>query len=185
MKRTAAVIVGALAALFASTAAAHADEWGPWNIQDAQNVCVRADFAALGSGWKVQKAVANWNSVQSDVVFVMGYNEACNDILIHRYSDADGRCGGTNFQRLWSSAYQANGVVYFAGADIYLNDQCSTQKATRKWVIAHELGHAIGLMHGTGDDSVMSPTYLTAVYRGVPGATDVANVSALYAAASQ
>jgi predicted Zn-dependent protease len=175
------VALAAIAAVLVA-APAQADEWGPWNIQDAQNVCVRADFPAMGSGWKVQKTVANWNSAQTNVRFVMGYNEACNDIVIHRYSEADGRCGRTDFVRLWDRAYQQGGVVYFAGADIYLNDQCSPVKVSRKWALAHELGHAIGLMHGAGDDSVMSPTYQAATYRGVPGATDVANLAALYAA---
>jgi hypothetical protein len=179
MKRLAALalLVGALFVV----APAQADEWGPWNITDPGDVCVRADFPVLGSGWKVQKTVENWNSVQTYVHFRMGYNEACNDVVIHHYFDAtDGLCGRTDFVRLWDQAYQADGVVYVAGADVYMNDNCSPVKVSRKWFLAHELGHAIGLIHGVGDDSVMSPTYNARLYRGVPGATDVAHLAALY-----
>jgi hypothetical protein len=168
------------AAALAVAAPAQADEWGPWNITDPADVCVRADFPVLGSGWKIHKAVANWNAVQDVITFRVGYDEACGDVLVHRYTADDGRCGRTDFVRLWDQARIEAGVVLFAGADMYLNDACSPVKAMRKTVIAHELGHAIGLIHGTGDDSVMSDTYLAAIYKGVPGASDVATLTALY-----
>ena len=175
-----------LAALVATAALlvaapAEADEWGPWNITDPGDVCVRADFTITGSGWRVQKTVVNWNSVQSLIHFRVGYSADCNDVVLHRYSDPnDGLCGRTDFVRLWDSAYQANGVVFVAGADVYLNDACSPAKVTRKWMLAHEFGHAIGLIHTTARDSVMSSIYLARIFKGVPGATDVANVTALY-----
>lgn len=174
-----AVMFGALTI----AAPAQADEWGPWNITDPGDVCVRADFPVTGSGWKVQKTVENWNSVQSVVHFRMGYNQACTDVLVHRYLDpTDGMCGRTDFVRLWDQAYQDGGPLMFAGADVYLNDACSPRRVTRKWVLAHELGHAIGLVHVVGvTDSVMSAAYLVDRYRGVPGASDVAALAALYA----
>jgi hypothetical protein len=162
--------------------AARADQWGPWNITDPGDVCVSTDFPVRGSGWPVHRAVDHWNTAQDTVTFRVGYGPGCTDVVMHRYSNPDHTaCGYAEFTRLWGAAYVDNGVVMVTGADVWLNDACSPIRLMRKWVLAHELGHTVGMDHSVGPDSVLSESYDLLTYRGAPGPSDVATLAALYA----
>lgn len=130
------------------------------------------------------------------------------NIILHRYNSADlpedhfakGWCGYTAYDRnnelnawvptdtLWTYKY----------ADISFNDACMTPKRVidgvtypasayytkrgNKYMIAHELGHALGLPHNeTGSTTaVMSYAYDYHTYRGAIGAEDIAALTAIY-----
>jgi hypothetical protein len=113
----------------------------------------------------------------------VGYDPAsCTDIVVHRFHDpAQTVCAYTEFTRLWGYAYVDTGVVVFAGADVWLNDACTTVRVMRRWVLTHELGHAVGMIHNLAPDSVLSPAYDVETYRGRPGPSDVTTLAALYA----
>ena len=124
-------------------------------------VCVRPDFPVLGSGWKVQAAVAAWNAAQGTIRLTMTPEPGCAEVLVHRYySTNDGRCGYTSWSRvpLWI----VGDKLLAPGLDIYLNDACMSPghqgQLFGRRTVAHELGHAMGLPHYESCRSVMSVT---------------------------
>lgn len=173
------IIVGATALVAVSIASpASAEE--PWPLMHLANTvpCVRADFTITGSGWRIQQAVAIWNAAQPFIQFRMAYNEACNDVIVHRYYKADDdRCGYASYDRLWATArYGQSGVVLYDGADVYLNDWCIMAGSTYP-IIQHELGHVMGLGHSHSTRSVMSTAYR---YEGSIFPVDVTALAVLY-----
>jgi len=151
-------------------------------------VCARPDFVVTGSGWKVQAGVAAWAEGQRMVRFTFDLVPGCALVVVHRYRGKDGWCGFTSFDRVWSTArWSVDGArVLVDGADVYLNDECLDDKGfgprRSAWIVAHELGHALGLPHSSSRRSVMCSRYWLG--RGVViRPVDVASVVGLYGVA--
>ena len=148
-------------------------------------VCVRPDFTVTGSGWKVHAGVAAWAGGQRTVRFTFALEAGCAVVMVHRYRAKDGWCGFTSFDRVWSTArWSGDGArVLVDGADVYLNDECLDDKGfgprRSAWIVAHEVGHALGLPHSSSRRSVMCSAYWL---RGgvVIRPVDAASVVALY-----
>lgn len=155
MKRWIVALVAALG-LGMTAAPAQADE-PPLPRLASHVMCLHADFPVTGSGWKLQAAVAVWNERQDIIRMTFASEPGCADVGVHLYSDVtDSRCAYTNWDREWSQAVVTSSGLEAVGADIYLNAPCATAGAryTRR-VIAHELGHAMGLPHVDSSRSVM------------------------------
>lgn len=146
-------------------------------------MCIHADFPVAGSGWKLQAAAAVWNERQDIIRMTFAPEPGCADVGVHLYSDAtDSRCAYTNWDREWSQAVMGDFGPEAVGADIYLNAPCATAgtRYTRR-VIAHELGHAMGLPHVDSSRSVMCTCMTYPLTRAsLVAPVDVRNLGLLY-----
>lgn len=148
-------------------------------------MCVHPDFPVLGSGWKVQAAVRAWNDAQSIIRLTTALEPGCATVYVHRYSAYDGRCAFTEWDRVWYQGHYApDGKGWMVeGADIYLNDLCVVgfTKWFSRWTVAHELGHAMGLVHNTSPRSAMSTNPIFTYWRRpVVAPVDVRDLALLY-----
>jgi len=84
--------------------------------------------------------------------------------------------GGVSIPLVFESGVSPEDFGLYAGSAIFMNDDLAA--AQRSIVLAHELGHAIGLLHVTDRPSVMNPGNL----RIAPNADDYAAVVALWGA---
>lgn len=140
--------------------------------------CVIPDFPVMGSGWKIDAAIANWNQAQSVVRVVRGFQPGCSPVYAHRYDADDKLCG---YADTWGGTMSESGTHFeYEHADIWLNNNCAGHPKLSKWVVAHELGHAFGLYHTTGPWSVMSYDYRLWMYKGEVMPTDSAMLTNLY-----
>lgn len=145
-------------------------------------VCIVPDFAETGSGWKVHAAVAKWNAAQDTVELVAHRVPGCVVVPVHRYTNRhDDRCAFT-----WIAYNPDTAPATILNADIYLNDSCRMERPYRLrwngWVLAHEIGHAMGLPHvGRRPLDVMCYCYRWDELHGLPGSGDVATLAGLYA----
>jgi hypothetical protein len=87
---------------------------------------------------------------------------------------AMGEAGGVAIPLVFESGVSPEEYGLYAGSAIFMNDDLAA--APRSIVLAHELGHAIGLVHVTDRASVMNPGNLTIA----PNAEDFASVVALW-----
>lgn len=167
------------------TAPANADAGDPGTMPvmrlNVTTVCVLPDFAETGSKWRVHAAVRNWNEAQSDILFTTSRVDGCAVVTVRRYEKIDGHCGYTSFDN-WGPVELIDQVYWYSGAAVYLNDYCVPALSQRfsKYVVAHELGHAIGLPHSFSKRSIMSYTYNVYSLRGRVGAIDALAVHNLY-----
>lgn len=193
LKTLAAALV-AVASL-AVTAPAQADDANPpMRLTDPTLVCVLPQSPVMGSGWKLQRAVSLWNEAQ-DVANLRVYGDpACTTTVTWaRYdsrtpdpnvpAQSQGWCGYTAWEGVTlQPPAEGSSAWTYGTAQVWMNDAClNATKATRKYFLAHELGHALGLPHVEGDaSSVMCYCYDFDVLKGRPGASDVATLQALY-----
>lgn len=153
MKSLAASAVAAMA-ISTLAAPAQADDpdngfdYGRWSKSE---VTVHAVTPMRGSGWKLRKAINAWNSA--------------GVITIKRTSKLEG--ADITITELPASAREAEvagwlGLAYvlwtdtdgeIASCGIELNED--VEKSYRKRVMAHELGHCLGLNHGDQEGSIM------------------------------
>lgn len=104
----------------------------------------------------VHDAADTWSATPTALVL---YNDADYDIYVFQYHEDSG-FGGIG----GCSAWDANGVCYHRTGYVGLNvgctgNTCGPQLDTpryNKWIVMHELGHAFGLNHSYGTQSVMS-----------------------------
>jgi hypothetical protein len=187
-KRIAAAAVAALTVLVGIGAApAHADDESPTPpLLPSRVLCVHPTFTVTGSGWKIQKAVELWNQAQGTVRLTTVDEPGCDVYYVHRYSADDGWCGYTAWDRTWGQGhFDDAGSWVVSGGDIYLNDLCVLalpRYATRR-IVAHELGHAMGLPHSGDPSSVMDVTAVHDRSQPLVAAVDVKDLAALYAVA--
>ncbi|HVZ72595.1 MAG TPA: hypothetical protein VHJ20_09490 [Polyangia bacterium] len=83
--------------------------------------------------------------------------------------------GATLSVRYLAAAAPDHGVFDPASAAVFVNDDLAAEPAALAVTIAHELGHAFGLLHVIGRASVMNPGNLTIT-------PDAADAAALVAA---
>jgi hypothetical protein len=82
-----------------------------------------------------------------------------------------GEAGGASIPLVFENGVAPEEYGLYAGSAIYMNDDLDPQQ--RVIVLAHELGHAIGLVHVTDRSSVMNPGNLVVI----PTAEDAATVT--------
>lgn len=152
-------------------------------------VCLKADFPVLGSGWKVHAAASVWNERQSIIRFTFTPEPGCADVIVHHYyappnnTTLEGQCAYTTWDRLWPQrVLTSSGTYEVVGADIYLNDGCVGNKRLTRRIVAHELGHVMGLPHVDDLESVMCSCVLYPLTRSnLVAPVDVSSLLALYA----
>lgn len=138
MIRTALVALLAVVFLAVGMGTASADD-------APSTVTVVADFPAQGSGWRMGQAIAAWNEAQGLVRFVRSSAPGARTVYVHLYS-ADDSMG-----------------AYTLGDDVYLNRAYHPRSTWRSaytrcmsaQIVAHELGHAIGLEHSDSPADLM------------------------------
>lgn len=189
MKRIAPILAAialGLGLVFVAPAAQAEEPWPTMRLT-SNTVCVLPDFPVTGSGWRIHKAVANWNAAQPYVQMTTTVTPGCSEVAVHRYTLAgDDRCAYVDYTRHWAEATTTvDGVTLYPAADLFINTACGvTSRCASKVIMEHELGHALGLGHTHGDrSSVMAEhaNYDCPKYRGVVGPADVAAVAGLYA----
>lgn len=85
-----------------------------------------------------------------------------------------GQSGGVSIPLVFESDAAPQDYGLYAGSAIFMNSDLAEDQ--RGVVLAHELGHAMGLVHVTNRPSVMNPGNLTIV----PTAADFAAVVAVW-----
>lgn len=166
----------------AAPAQASTDEGWPTVRNPSAEVCVHADFPEVGSGWRLHAAIRYWNEAQSAVHLSGSITPGCSLVTVHRYDGAMDRCGYASIE----ASDRGDGVFITSAVSVNLNDNCrgAVQPFTKRWskyIVTHELGHALGLGH-TFDEpqSIMCYCNDWPTYRGRPGPDDAARVTALY-----
>jgi predicted Zn-dependent protease len=178
-----AVIASALLA-----APAHADEYVPQHFTTT-TVYVSADFPQARSGWGIGRAIRAWNAAQDSVTFTRSYTAGVGVIHVTRYSADDGWAGYAAPGTMPSDTYSPGGAWLYDNANVWLNEYGkppgklgAEYRCQRVNVVAHELGHAIGLPHSESASDLMYPViYSNPRGCGVPSPDDVARLVALYA----
>lgn len=149
-------------------------------------VCISADFPIRNSGWQIRAAATTWNSVQTNVRFVITTAACANHLYLTQYTANDDRAAWTDYAPNWSlSRLDATGTTWlYPDTTVHLNFYYDWNgwKCGARYLLAHEMGHALGMYdHSTGPTSVMSYGYDYNKGCGVPDAADIARVNAVYA----
>lgn len=173
----AGLLVTAAPALVA--APAHALNAFPYLPPGIRTVCLRLDFAAAGSGWPVQAAIRDWNEAQSVILLTTDLVPGCMVVPVHRYNDPEGEA--TAYTSIQGTVL--DGVHYSTRDEVWLNDAGHPKQMGRAYarsVVAHELGHVMGLDHNTSTRSVMSYSRGVRPGHSVIAPVDVRNLAAIY-----
>lgn len=182
MKRTATLLASLALALglgVGMAPAAEAEGEGVMPLLASNVMCVKPDFPVTGSGWRVHAAVAAWNDAQSVIRLTTVNEPGCSPVYVHRYNAQDDMGGYTT----WEHGHEtADGGWQIDGADIYLNDFYNPggSKYWSRHIVAHELGHAMGLSHVDSTRSVMTEDATFNKSRPLIGRVDVWALAALY-----
>ena len=123
---------------------------------------------ASGEALLFDEAAATDTSADLDIYFAL-YNH--ND-----FEDFDGP-GGI----VAHSTYPMDGRVHLDASEQWTLDGVGGRGLDLRYVLAHELGHAIGLRHSNASEAVMNPIYRKSGVDGVRlGQDDVSGVRRLY-----
>lgn len=181
----------ALAAAAASTLAvapAGATEGVAYRIA-SNTVCVQALTAT--TDWDVQCAIDKWNGtglVNLQLQPVCDQSQAHITLRVYR-STTDALAGESSTVRTWGSgAWSSDGLTWlYKGADVTLNNvakrrmEPSQRPCWSRYIVAHELGHALGLPHNDSRQSVMSYVYKrVSLCQKTLRLIDVRNLTALH-----
>jgi hypothetical protein len=123
--------------------------------------------AAEGPPPPVFDACAPLAITGADTATISGAEALWSDVGVTTF----GGSGGASIPLLFENGVAPEEYGLYAGSAIYMNDDL--EPAQRVIVLAHELGHAIGLVHVTDRSSVMNPGNLVVL----PTADDAATVA--------
>lgn len=129
-----AVLVGLFFLTFAPIS--HADGASKRVDAGTQYVTVvPTGFQSVGSGWRIEKALAGWNNAQDYVEFQLRTQPSGETVYLHSYNKDDGM------------------GAYTLGHDVYLNERYHPKSTwgdsyticVSATIVAHELGHTMGI----------------------------------------
>lgn len=159
-----AVVAFALVLVAAPAQASDDETYDNLPLLPHRVMCVHPTFPVTGSGWKIQAAVKIWNERQSVIRLTTVDEPGCDVVYVHRYDvRGDNRCGYVDWAQTIDDAPwdPASPRPIVSGSDMYLNDTClpparlDPEPRMTRFVVAHELGHAMGLGHNKSTRSVM------------------------------
>lgn len=132
---------------------------------------------------RIPGAIRAWNAAQSTVRVLDRAELGCGRVEIRTFDPK------RSTMAAWvdygdTATWSWTGTIWtYDTVTLWLPDYRwrSSERCTSLWLIAHELGHALGLPHSDDRASVMSSAYRLRLLCGKVGASDAASVSTLYA----
>jgi hypothetical protein len=143
-----------------------------------------------GKGYRVAGGVKAWNTVQGNVHLWNKVVPGCGVVDVGLFATGtcpvlEGNCDAYVDWPRWQEGawdFSTDKYTYHHSILRLSYDPAMTRwpRCKARYVMAHELGHTLGLPHSTSTTSVMSYAYDWVNLCGAPDAADVAAVASLY-----